>query len=202
MPRLRLSFGDVANMAAALIASGVVIVSFHVFSPLDQIEKLRPLISQVENAQNVLVEQNERMTNTISQLEIIIDGVERDIARFENILLVAEQSLQDDEIKFVLQDIRANSEQFDQRIQRMEGIFAQSPERAVDAELLRGELKLVSGLLESRISSADQNIERIYSMFGWSFGGIIVFMVVQTLGRIVPLSRANQAQATGERKEK
>jgi hypothetical protein len=67
------------------------------------------------------------------------------------------------------------------RLKSIEDLITLDAQKALSLVMLRQEIEANRKLIEERLSAQNTNIDRLYNMFGWSIGALVIAIAAQIL---------------------
>lgn len=127
-------------------------------------------------------------TSVISKIETAVDALERNqnsmivqLDKFEAIIGKFQTLPTDAQSKALIAGFSEQIENLQSRFKNIEDIIAQDPSKALSLVLLKRDLDALSRSIEDKAANQNANIERLYSIFGWSLGALIIAIAAQIL---------------------
>jgi ABC-type transporter Mla subunit MlaD len=167
-------FAVIAKIGANITWIGAVAAA--VFALIPQISSIKTGLGEIRF---------ERADTRLDALEKAVAGVQKEtevrLVQADKALARLAQLPPEAQSAALLASLDDRSKLMDSRLKSLEGVIVQDPQKSLTLVLVKKDLESLQKSLDDKITTVNASIERLYGIFGWSIGALLIAIVGQLL---------------------
>jgi hypothetical protein len=140
---------------------------------------LIPFPDRVDSVFSKISGIQDRIDRVSSDYSRVLDLTKEQITELKSIIEKAKEFPPDSDMRLLISSYDSQIGALKKGLSRIEEVILQDANKSVSIIILKKDLDFLQKSFDDKLAVANSNIERLYSILGWSFGGLFIAIIAQ-----------------------